>query len=106
MSTATTRAERRAKLAAAGAIPSDDTSGYAVLDVTTYQPTVPDHVRDIAYISGLIVTGVVAITVPTISAIVPDIAGTAAQIGTAILSGVGLIVSGLGVVYRPGAQRY
>lgn len=108
MTTADSRAERRARLEAAGAL---DTTGdfTSLAEATTlegdYQPTIPARVRDGAYIAGLIVTGVVAMTVPTVSALVPDVAGVAAQIGTAVLSGVGLIVSGLGVVYRPGAQR-
>jgi hypothetical protein len=103
MSTQESRAARRAALEAAGAI---DTPAAAVtFEGDLYQPTIPAKVRDAAYIAGLIVTGVVATTVPTVSAIWPDIAGVAAQIGTAVLSGVGLIVAGLGVVYRPGAQR-
>lgn len=106
MTNASTRADRRARLAAAGAI---DTEGGVytgeLVSFDGYQPTIPTKVRDGAYIGGLIVAGVVAITVPTVAAVAPDVAGIAAQIGAAVSSGVGLIVAGLGVVYRPGAQR-
>jgi hypothetical protein len=102
MNTQESRAARRAALEQAGAI---DLPAPVVTFEGGYQPTIPAKVRDAAYIGGLIVTGAVAITVPSISALAPDVAGVAAQIGTAVLSGVGLIVSGLGVVYRPGAQR-
>lgn len=102
------RADRRARLEAAGAITSDAAPTVYTGELVSfdgYQPTIPANVRDAAYIGGLIVAGVVAITVPTVAAIAPDVAGVAAQIGSAVSSGVGLIVAGLGVVYRPGAQR-
>lgn len=102
-----TRAERRARLEAAGAI--DYPTNIAAFEVgvieSDYTPAISPRTRDVVYIAGLAVTGIVAVTVPTVSAIVPDVAGVAAQIGTALLSGVGLVVSGLGVAFRPGAHR-
>lgn len=70
-----------------------------------YQPTIPAKVRDAAYIGGLVTTAATGLAVTVVSVVVPEVAGQAAQIGTAILSAVGLIVSGLGVAYRPGAQH-
>lgn len=70
-----------------------------------YQPTIPSKVRDVAYIAGLIVTAVVGLAVTVVSVVVPDVQAQAAQIGTATLTATGIIVSGLGVVYRPGAQQ-
>ena len=104
MTTPDTRAATRARLEAAGAL--DQPASYEdALVVEPYTPTIAPRTRDVVYISGLVVTGAVAITVPTVSALAPDLAGVAAQIGTAVLSGVGLIVSGLGVAFRPGAGR-
>jgi len=107
MTNSDTRAERRARLEAAGAfrLAGDDVPSVELPTLDPYTPTIPPRVRDAAYIGGLVVSAAVAVTVPTVSAIVPDAAGIAAQIGTAVLSGVGILVSGLGVVYRPGAQR-
>lgn len=73
--------------------------------MTDYQPTIPNKVRDAAYIGGLIVSAVVGIAVATVSTLAPDAAAGASTIGTSILTGAGIIVSGLGVAYRPGKQQ-
>ena len=70
-----------------------------------YQPTVPNEVRDRVYIGGLIVTAATGLAVATVSVIVPGAADAASQIGNAVLTASGIIVAGLGVVYRPGAQQ-
>ncbi|MBN9207287.1 MAG: hypothetical protein J0H96_01325 [Microbacterium ginsengisoli] len=83
MTTPTTRAEARAN---------------------DYQPTVPTRVRDVAYIGGLVITAAVGLASAVVGIWAPEYGDRAAQTGVAILTATGIIVSGLGVIYRPGAQ--
>jgi hypothetical protein len=98
-----TRADQRAALVAAGAIPAVDHG--TLLDVTPeYQPTVPAHVRDAVYwithgtaAASALASGVAGIWVP-------DIAGQVLATGGVATTVMGIIGGGVGVVYRPGAQ--
>ncbi|GAA3948986.1 hypothetical protein [Microbacterium soli] len=102
--TDTTRADRRAALIAAGAI-ADDTPPVALLDGEPYRPNVPKRVRDAVYwatlavaAASLLASGLAGIWTPGIA---PQVVAT-----TGVATGVmGLIGGGVGVIYRPGAQR-
>lgn len=65
-------------------------------------PAIPRKVRDIAYIGGLIVAATTQLAVITIGVLHPAAAEGATIIGNGVLSAAGIIVSGLGVIYRPG----
>lgn len=101
--TTTSRSERRAALIAAGAI-ADDTA-TAELPVDPYRPEVPKRVRDAVYwttlgvaAASLLASGLAGIWTPDIA---PQVLAT-----TGVATGVmGIIGGGVGVIYRPGAQR-
>lgn len=98
----TTRATRRAALIAAGAIAEEPTT---LEYEDEYRPEVPKRVRDVVYwatlgvsAAALLVSGLAGIWTPDIA---PQILAT-----TGVATGVmGVIGGGVGVIYRPGAQR-
>lgn len=69
------------------------------------KPTLKPETRDKVYIGGLLANVVVALVVGTIAIWFPDIRAQVDGTGVVILNAVGLLVSGLGVVYRPGKQK-
>jgi hypothetical protein len=98
-----TRSDRRAALIAAGAITDDTTAEPAAEE--TYRPEVPKRVRDVVYWAtlgvaavSLLASGLAGIWTPGIA---PEVLAT-----TGVVTGVmGVIGGGVGVIYRPGAQR-
>lgn len=71
-----------------------------------YQPKVPPKVRDVAYFVGLGLSFVCFIAAGGAyiwfdEPVAAAVASTAGLVGT----GYGIISNGLGVVYRPGAQK-
>lgn len=97
-----TRAERRAALVAAGAIASDDAPETAAED---YRPTVPGAVRDGVYWTTLGAAAASALASGVAGIWFPDIAGQVLATGGVVTTVMGIIGGGVGVVYRPGAQR-
>lgn len=97
-----TRADRRAALIAAGAIPEEQ--HVTSEGDSPYRPHVPKRVRDAVYWAtlgvaavSLLASGLAGIWTPDIA---PEVLAT-----TGVATGVmGLIGGGVGVVYRPGAQ--
>lgn len=68
------------------------------------QPTIPPKVRDAVYIGGLIIAALVLLVVGLVGVWLPEYKDQASQTGVVINSFVALLVSGLGTIYRPGAQ--
>jgi hypothetical protein len=102
----TTRAARRASLIAAGAIdnPTTEVTYFEGELADEYKPEVPKRVRDIAYFTGLGVSALTLLAVGIVTIWAPDYASQAAQTGVIVSTTTGIVVGGLGVVYRPGAQ--
>jgi hypothetical protein len=74
-------------------------------DGIEYKPNVPDKVRDVAYwltlgiaAAGALASGVTAIWTP-------ELAGDVAATAGVLTSVMGIIGGGIGVIYRPGANR-
>lgn len=104
MTTPSTRAETRARLEAAGAL-DVPTTYEADLVADDYKPTVPPRVRDGVYWATLgtaaasaLASGIAGIWFPAIAAQVLATGGVATTV-------MGIIGGGVGVVYRPGANR-
>lgn len=103
MTTQTTRADKRAALIAAGAIP--DESATEPVTVEGYQPTVPASVRDGVYWTTLGTAAASALASGIAGIWFPDIAGQVLATGGVATTVMGIIGGGVGVVYRPGVQR-
>lgn len=102
MTTPQTRADHRAALVAAGAIPAEVVELEAALE---YQPTVPATVRDAVYWITLGTAAASALASGVAGIWFPDIAGQVLATGGVATTVMGIIGGGVGVVYRPGAQR-
>lgn len=102
-----TRASRRDALVAAGAIenPTTEVTYFEGEPVSAYEPKVPAKVRDIAYFTGLATSALILLSVGVVRIWIPELAAQVSETGVVVGSAVGLITNGLGVVYRPGAQR-
>lgn len=103
MTTSQTRADHRAALVAAGAIADDEQDTSVTLDA--YQPTVPVTVRDAVYWITLGTAAASALASGVAGIWFPDIAGQVLATGGVATTVMGIIGGGVGVVYRPGAQR-
>lgn len=103
MNTPTSRADRRAALVAAGAI-SDNEVTTDLLD-DDYRPTVPVAVRDGVYWATLATAAASALASGVSGIWFPDIAGQVLATGGVATTVMGIIGGGVGVVYRPGANR-
>ena len=97
-----TRADHRAALVAAGAIPAED--GVPLALEFEYQPTVPATVRDAVYWITLGTAASSALASGVAGIWFPDIAGQVLATGGVATTVMGIIGGGVGVVYRPGAQ--
>jgi hypothetical protein len=106
MNTTDPRAERRARLEAAGALEMPPTTHerVAVLE-GDYQPTVPARVRDGVYWATLGTAAASALAAGIAGIWFPDIAAQVVATGGVATTVMGIIGGGVGVVYRPGAQR-
>ena len=97
------RQARREALLAAGAISNDQPLDLTLEDGT--RPEVPKRVRDGVYwatlgiaAASLLVSGLASIWLPGIA---PEVLAS-----TGVVTGVmGVVGGGVGVIYRPGAQR-
>lgn len=98
--TAPRAATRRATTATAPAAPASSSSSSSA----GYAPTIPPKVRDAAYIAGLAVTACTGLVTGLVGVWAPDYAAQAAQTGNIVLTAAGVVIGGLGVVYRPGRQ--
>lgn len=72
---------------------------------TEYQPTVPATVRDAVYWVTLGTAAASALASGVAGIWFPDIAGQVLATGGVATTVMGIIGGGVGVVYRPGAQR-
>lgn len=72
--------------------------------MTEYQPTISPKTRDAVYITGLVVTAATGLGTVVTGVLFPEVRAQAAEIAAGILTATGIIVSGLGVAYRPGAR--
>lgn len=100
------RAERRARLEAAGALELPATGiEYAAELAGDYRPRVSPRVRDGVYWATL-ATAAASVFASGIAGIwFPDIAPQVLATGGVAASVMGIIGGGVGVIYRPGAQR-
>lgn len=103
MNTPITRADRRAALVAAGAIP-DDEFGTVEL-ISDYQPQVPASVRDGVYWTTLGTAAASALASGIAGIWFPDVAAQVLATGGVATTVMGIIGGGIGVVYRPGGNR-
>lgn len=104
MTTPTTRAEQRAALVAAGAIPDDAAEVTYGEVLVGYEPTVPVRVRDGVYWVTLGTAAASALASGIAGIWFPDIAGQVLATGGVATTVMGIIGGGVGVVYRPGAK--
>lgn len=100
-----TRADRRAALEAAGAIPALDQASVELIDDDAYRPSVPVSVRDRVYWITLGTAAASALASGVAGIWFPDIAGQVLATGGVATTVMGIIGGGVGVVYRPGAGR-
>lgn len=103
MTTLNTRAEQRAALIAAGAIPAE--SSVEEFEVSIYEPNVPVSVRDGVYWATLGTAAASALASGIAGIWFPDIAAQVLATGGVATTVMGIIGGGVGVVYRPGGQR-
>ena len=104
MTTPHTRAERRAALIQAGAI-LDDNDNPTDESIEDYRPTVPANVRDGVYWLTLGTAAASALASGVAGIWFPDIAAQVLATGGVATTVMGIIGGGVGVVYRPGADR-
>ena len=69
-----------------------------------YQPTIPNKARDVVYWVGLITTATALLVTGLANIWFPAHASEVQQTALTIGNTVGIFATGLGVVYRPGAQ--
>lgn len=74
-------------------------------NVGDYQPNVPVRVRDVVYWATLATAAASALASGIAGIWIPDIAGQVLATGGVATTVMGIIGGGVGVVYRPGAQR-
>lgn len=74
------------------------------MDGDLYKPAVPAKVRDIAYWIGFAVGGLGLLTTGLVAIWAPDAAQQITATVLVIGGAASWVSSGLGVVYRPGAQ--
>lgn len=101
------RASRRAALVAAGALDGDLTELAQVAGdaLEGYKPKVPVVVRDVAYWVTLGAAAASALATGLAGIWWPDIAPQVLATGGVVTTVTGIIGGGVGVIYRPGAQR-
>lgn len=104
MNTPTTRADKRAALIAAGAIP-DEASDTELEIAADYVPNVPVTVRDGVYWTTLATAAASALASGIAGIWFPDVAAQVLATGGVATTVMGIIGGGVGVVYRPGARR-
>ena len=97
-----TRSSRRALIDAALA---ESASEAATTDTQDYRPAVPVHVRDGVYWITLGAAAASALASGVAGIWFPDIAGQVLATGGVLTTVMGIIGGGVGVVYRPGADR-
>lgn len=97
------RADRTAALVAAGAIPSDEAGEAPTIEA--YEPHVPARIRDGVYWVTLGTAAASALASGIAGIWFPDIAAQVLATGGVATTVMGIIGGGVGVVYRPGAQR-
>ncbi|MGB3375320.1 MAG: hypothetical protein WBA87_09290 [Microbacterium sp.] len=98
-----TRADRRAALIAAGAIADDNTT--VELDATAYRPDVSERTRGVVYFTTLATAAASALASGIAGIWFPDIAAQVLATGGVATTVMGIIGGGVGVIYRPAAQR-
>lgn len=100
-----TRADHRAALVAAGAIAGDESTTNETSFDVEYRPEVSAPVRDAVYWTTLGTAAASALASGIAGIWFPDIAGQVLATGGVATTVMGIIGGGVGVVYRPGAQR-
>ena len=103
MTTPNTRADQRAALIAAGALPAEPS--VEEFEVSIYEPNVPVSVRDGVYWTTLATAAASALASGIAGIWFPDIAAQVLATGGVATTVMGIIGGGVGVVYRPGARR-
>lgn len=105
MTTSDSRTERRERLRQAGALELAPTTYEAELVADDYQPTVPARVRDGVYWVTLATAAASALASGIAGIWFPEVAPQVLATGGVATTVMGIIGGGVGVVYRPGAQR-
>ena len=94
---------RRAALIADATNPASSEGGYSPEE--EYRPAVTPRVRDAVYWTTLATAAASALASGIAGIWIPDIAPQVLATGGVVTTVMGIVGGGVGVVYRPGAQR-